>query len=184
LKTNKDPIAPTSTHSSEQAATELNTLMQRPRVYHAAHIPQKVDGIALGKLSAFAENGDALVDIENFGLQKIAAHTLIELNHSHIAQQVALGFQAGDPYRPTILGLLHQPAPVTNAVDDTPAQQELVVTQQGKRIIIEAEQELELRCGEAVILLTADGHIQLRGGYITSHADATQRIRGGSVQIN
>lgn len=184
MKTNQDELAQATVENNAHSRSELNQLIQRPRAHQTKQVPEKVDGIALGKLSAFAENGDALVDIENFGLQKIVAHTLIELNHSHIAQQVALGFQAGDPYRPTILGLLHQAAPLADTADDTPALQELVISQHGKRIVIEAEQELELRCGEAVILLTADGHIQLRGGYITSHADATQRIRGGSVQIN
>lgn len=54
----------------------------------------------------------------------------------------------------------------------------------GKRIVIEAQQEIELRCGDARILLTRDGIVQIRGTYVTSHASATQRIRGGSVQLN
>ena len=54
----------------------------------------------------------------------------------------------------------------------------------GHREVIEAAEELELRCGEACIVLTADGRIQLRGTYITSHASATQRIVGGSVHVN
>jgi ketosteroid isomerase-like protein len=53
-----------------------------------------------------------------------------------------------------------------------------------QRIVIEAGEELELRCGEAAIILTADGRILQRGTYISSDASATQRIRGGSVQIN
>jgi len=54
----------------------------------------------------------------------------------------------------------------------------------GERVLIEAENEIELRCGEAAIILTKDGRILLRGAYISSHASATQRIRGGSIQIN
>jgi hypothetical protein len=29
-----------------------------------------------------------------------------------------------------------------------------------------------------------DGHIIIRGTYVTSHASATNRIRGGSVNLN
>jgi hypothetical protein len=58
------------------------------------------------------------------------------------------------------------------------------VSQNGQRVVIEAQGELELRCGESVILLSQDGSIQIRGAYLTSHATASQRIRGGSVQIN
>jgi hypothetical protein len=54
----------------------------------------------------------------------------------------------------------------------------------GQRHVVEAAQEIELRCGEAAIVLFADGRIQLRGTYITSHASATQRLVGGSVHLN
>lgn len=184
MKTNQEELAQATAQDSAQAPSELNHLIQRPRAPQTTYIPEKVDGIVIGTLSAFADNGDALVNIDEFGLQKIAAQSLMELDHTHVTQQVALGFQAGNPYRPIVLGLLHHPTPRVEVVDDSPHHQALEIMQQGNRIVIEAEQELELRCGEAVILLTADGHIQLRGGYITSHADATQRIRGGSVQIN
>lgn len=183
MKINPDQRAQ-AIQDNMQTPSELNHLIQRPRAHQTTHVPEKVDGIVIGTLSGLADNGDALVNIDEFGLKKIAAHTLIELNQSQLTQDVALGFQAGNPYRPIILGLLHKPTIVAQPLDETEKPKTLEVTQQGKRIVIEAEQELELRCGEAVVLLTADGHIQLRGGYITSHADATQRIRGGSVQIN
>ena len=184
MKTNQDELAQATVENNAHSPSELNQLIQRPRAHQTKQVPEKVDGIVIGTLNALADNGDAIVNIDEFGLYKISAQTLIELNQSQLTQDVALGFQAGNPYRPIILGLLHKPTPLAETLDTTQESQILEITQQGKRIVIEAEQELELRCGEAVILLTADGHIQLRGGYITSHADATQRIRGGSVQIN
>jgi len=50
--------------------------------------------------------------------------------------------------------------------------------------VIDAGKSLEIRCGKAVILLEADGTIKINGTYITSHASATHRILGGSVNIN
>ncbi len=54
----------------------------------------------------------------------------------------------------------------------------------GERVVFQAEHEIELRCGDAAIILSCDGRIELRGTYITSKASATQRILGGSVNIN
>lgn len=82
-------------------------------------------------------------------------------------------FEQGDVTRPIVIGAMWGPPDASNAVEVN-----------NERIVIEAEQELELRCGDAVIVLTADGRILQRGNYISSHASATQRIRGGSVQIN
>lgn len=183
MKTSQEQPAQSVAKNNEQSSSELDNLIQRPRTKHVV-TPEKVDGIVIGTLSGFSESGDALVEVEELGLINIAAQALIEIDESQIAQPVALGFQGGNPFRPIVLGFLHQPAIKSELTLTSQARQELDIVEQGKRIVIEAEQELELRCGEAVILLTADGHIQLRGGYITSHADATQRIRGGSVQIN
>ncbi|OGF13736.1 MAG: hypothetical protein A2W00_03680 [Candidatus Eisenbacteria bacterium RBG_16_71_46] len=51
-------------------------------------------------------------------------------------------------------------------------------------IVIEAGEELTLRCGEASIKIRRDGKIVIRGEHILSRAKGTQRIKGGSVAIN
>lgn len=56
--------------------------------------------------------------------------------------------------------------------------------QRPEHLTLEAQETLELRCGESAVVLHADGRIQLRGHYITSHASATQRIVGASVHVN
>ena len=53
-----------------------------------------------------------------------------------------------------------------------------------REIVIEAGDELTLRCGEASIRITRDGKIVIRGEHILSRAKGTQRIKGGSVAIN
>jgi hypothetical protein len=52
------------------------------------------------------------------------------------------------------------------------------------RQVIDAEQELVLRCGAAAITLRADGTVRITGRDITSWARRRHRIRGGSVAIN
>jgi uncharacterized protein involved in type VI secretion and phage assembly len=99
---------------------------------------------------------------------------------------VALAFEAGDPTRPMVLGKLVG-ATDMGSTNQPPSQALSVLPQasmDGQRVVLTAEHEIELRCGEAAIILSADGHIQLRGTYITSQASATQRILGGSVNVN
>lgn len=163
----------------EPGTHSLDDLLQRP-THTRAQLPERIEGIVIGRLSALNSDGSACVDIPQFDLDTLPAPSLVALTAEHVGHPLALGFDSGNPHRPIILGLLH----ATASVADPKGRNELEVRRDAERIVIEAESELELRCGDAVILLTADGHIQLRGGYITSHATASQRIRGGSVQIN
>jgi len=51
-------------------------------------------------------------------------------------------------------------------------------------VVLEAEQEVVLRCGDASITLRRDGKVVLRGAYVETRAKGLNRIRGGSVKIN
>jgi hypothetical protein len=90
---------------------------------------------------------------------------------------VMLGFLDGRADAPVVLGLIE-------GGDPPPPRPEVEVEVDGERRVIEARDELLLRCGEASILLRADGTIQIRGRDITSWARRRQRIRGGSVTLN
>lgn len=146
-------------------------------IVHTPQRPARADGIAVGTFDGIDADGGTLVSIATFGLSRIRARSISPLDPSNIGQALALGFEGGDPMQPIILGpMLAQPALAASA----PAE----VLLDGERMVLTAEHEIELRCGEAALILSADGRIQLRGTYITSHASATQRILGGSVNIN
>jgi len=51
-------------------------------------------------------------------------------------------------------------------------------------IVLEAGEQLTLRCGEASIRITRDGKIVISAQHVLSRAKGTQRIKGGSVAIN
>lgn len=53
-----------------------------------------------------------------------------------------------------------------------------------KRVELEADEEISLRCGESSIALKADGKVVTRGTDVVSSARRRQRIKGGSVDIN
>lgn len=163
--------APDATGSSEQLLHDV--------VSGTPPRPARADGIAIGTFIGLDAEGGALVSIAALGLAAVPARSISPLDPGQIGQAVALGFEAGDPMRPIVLGVMlaAQAAPVPLRA---PAETML----DGERVVLNAEYEIELRCGEAAIVLSADGRIQLRGTYITSHASATQRILGGSVNIN
>jgi hypothetical protein len=97
------------------------------------------------------------------------------------ARPILLGFLDGRADAPVIMSLASMadppspaPAPVAEVVVDGEAQTR----------VIEAREELQLRCGDATISLRADGTIKIMGRDVTSWARRRQRIRGGSVAIN
>lgn len=51
-------------------------------------------------------------------------------------------------------------------------------------LIIQASQALTLKCGQGSVDIRADGKILIKGKDVVSHAQATNRIKGGSVSIN
>ena len=138
--------------------------------------PARADGIAVGSFDGIAEDGTALVSIPLFGLDRIRARSISPLDAAQIGHDVALGFEANNPLRPIILGLMIAPVVTQLAAAE--------VLLDGERVALTATHEIELRCGDAALIMSADGRIQLRGTYITSYASATQRILGGSVNVN
>jgi hypothetical protein len=124
--------------------------------------------IVLGQLHLAPESAKAgSVQVDLLGELVIAA-SLVPLTAADIGARIALSLLPNG--QALVLGKVWQGA-VGVEVD-------------GEERIIEAHQGLTLRCGEAAIVLTADGRIELRAKYITSQALATQRILGGSVHVN
>jgi hypothetical protein len=102
----------------------------------------------------------------------------VSLTEKQIGQQVALMFEEGDRGRPLIIGVLQNPlapAPPANLVQ---------ASVDGETITLNAESEIVLRCGKATIMLTRDGKVTIRGTYLLSRASGTNRIQGGSIELN
>ncbi|MGX9146898.1 DUF6484 domain-containing protein [Mesorhizobium sp. 128a] len=136
---------------------------------------EKIEGVVIGVFLGFGEEAPLVVFPGNPKQTAIPARSLTELNSSMIGVEVALLFQEGDPGRPLIVGRIVEPVRKV-----APAQ----VIRDGESVKIVGDERIELRCGKATIIMEKDGHITIRGTYLTSHASAANRIRGGSVNLN
>lgn len=94
--------------------------------------------------------------------------------------EVVLVFEDGNPELPIILGLL-QPPPAPLRLAEAPPLEAVV---DGRRVVLEAEDEIVLRCGPASITLRRNGRVVVRGAYVETRAEGVNRIKGGSVRIN
>ncbi|MDM8542942.1 hypothetical protein QUF90_17855 [Desulfococcaceae bacterium HSG9] len=53
-----------------------------------------------------------------------------------------------------------------------------------KKIIIEAEDEIHLKCGKGMIMINKEGKVILRGTNLISRSSGSNKIKGAAVQIN
>jgi hypothetical protein len=144
----------------------------------------------------------------------VTALATIPVLPQHIGRQVALLFTQGTDSRPIVIGFLYSPLqqmldnliehssempiPVSHAMDQTVFDEPAITSTQtinidqlgdtvhvdGKRVVLEGQEEVVLKCGEASITLTRNGKVVIRGKYLLSRSSGVNRILGGSVQVN
>jgi hypothetical protein len=175
--------------------------MTSPTNPSAARTPEtgeqeSISGTRLGWLVGSDAEGHFLVDYEGNRAGPLVARRTITLKPEELRDAIAtrrravLLFENGDPRLPLVVGMeqVQSPTPLTDAVLEAslpaPAQQPTEAHVDGKRVVIEGKDEIVLQCGQASITLRRNGKVIIKGTYVESHATGTQRIKGGSVQIN
>lgn len=150
--------------------------------------PARLDGIVIGALAGIDASGTPRVGFPGCpGGTPVPARSLIELDPAEEGREVALMFEAGDPGRPIVLGLIQDPTAIEIAPIEAPAEDPAPAPDaeiDGETVTLTAEKEIVLRCGRASITLTRAGKILIRGAYLSSRSSGVNRIKGGSVQIN
>jgi hypothetical protein len=134
----------------------------------------------VGELVALTDDGKAplVCFADQPGTAALRARSTVDLYAAHIGAGVVLLFEAGDPQRPIVAGVLR------GQRDDAPARAPVVIETDGERLIIDAKEQLVLRCGKACITLTNAGKVLIEGSYVSSRSTGVNRIKGGSVQLN
>jgi hypothetical protein len=142
--------------------------------------PPAIHDVILGRLIGLDGEGRPLVALSLPGeaTEIRLARAARPLGPAEVGRQVAMLLEGGDRRRPFILGLVWNPEP--DAAEERPVDLAL----DGERLVLTADREIVLRCGEASITLTRAGKIVIRGTYLSSRSSGVNRIKGGSVQIN
>lgn len=161
----------------------------------------RIIGAVLGQVRSIDSEGTAWVDFPGSEQALVPARRIGVTDDRALqdaadsATPVVLVFENGEPSLPLIMSVVASAAdakasPVSLAsapevaeaseVTDSPAQ--LLID--GRRLVLQGTESIELRCGDASIVLRADGTLKLRGRDIASLARRRHRIKGGSVGIN
>ena len=149
--------------------------------------PSLPEGACLGWIVRVDEEG-IWVDSDEHDAGPMLAMSVVALGRDELEAAIADGREAvllflASSGQPVLLGL-RQAVPVLEV--QLPAQ-ELTASvdgREGKKVRLEGQDEVVLRCGKASITLRKNGRIVIRGVQVESRATGRNRIKGGAVLIN
>jgi len=163
-----------------------------------AVIPDRLSEAILDPTSAhittivsITDEGTPEVQVEPDGLP-VAARLAVAVTRARIEaaidhrQQAVVLFEHGDRSRPIIVGLIETLQPEPPAPPQEPAETMSVIEADvdGRRVRVTAQDEIVLECGPASVTLRRNGRVIIRGTYVETRSEGTNRIKGGQVQIN
>ena len=130
--------------------------------------------VTTGVFAGFDSEGRFLVIQEGAAEAKESLST-VGLSESDIGRKLLLVFTDETGQRPVIVGRLQdrrQPVTSVNCKVD------------GERIVLRGERQIELRCGEASIVLTQAGKVLIKGNFVLSRSRGANKVKGAYVDIN
>jgi hypothetical protein len=130
-----------------------------------------------GVISGFDPSGAPVVRFayKNRATTSVARRA-VSISQCRVGSGVVLLLEEADPERPIVVGVIQDDQPNSNSAA------EAVID--GERLILAAQKEIVLRCGNASLTLTRAGKVLIQGAYVLSRSSGVNRIKGGSVQIN
>ena len=140
-----------------------------------------IAGLVIGRLMGLGEEDQ--VEVHLVGSAKTTrSRSMVPVTADDVGREVAVALSGPGQQDPLVVGFVQSAAELARS--RAAPGRHLEARLDGTRVVLEAEQEIELRCGKSTLLLRADGKIVLRGENLVSSAAGPNRIRGGSVQIN
>ena len=144
----------------------------------------------VGQISGVNLQGELLVSYGGrgpFPARMLSGISRKELSHpNQRGREVLLIFLKGNPEKPVIVGCMSDPLDeiLSLEIAGDPSDKPVDIQIDGRQIMIEAEDEIFLKCGKGSIQIRRDGKIIIKGTDLISRSSGPQRIRGASVNIN
>jgi hypothetical protein len=160
--------------------SEAEVLEVRQSVVAGNAVP--LHGAVVGVLIGFQDEGQTPLVIfpGQVGDAATAARATLDLHGAHIGREVVLVFEGADARRPIVVGCMQR----ADGWPDATQTRQVEVESDGERLIVNAKEQLVLRCGKASITLTKAGKVLVQGTYVSNRSSGVMRIKGGSVQLN
>ncbi len=178
---------------AEEKATTRNELEALLRA-ESPRAPAAAAAVVLGRVVSV--DGAGAVQVSFAGSERMRpARLALPLPVEELAaaalngRSVVLAFENGDPTLPLILGLMPESGCAEGQLaqhekGDSSAAPDVVLQVDGRRVHIRAQEEIVLECGNASITLRRNGRVVIRGNYVETYSEGTNRIKGGQVRIN
>ncbi|NBN46023.1 hypothetical protein GWJ05_09500 [Proteus sp. G2626] len=159
----------------------LNEAIENSEYHYSFDNMKKLPTIETAKLVNY-ENGNIFISF-NECEKPIPALSLAPVSNSDIGKICAIQFINGNIKNPLIIGLIQQKITTKNTKEKEINLNKMNKESNGK-LYLKADKEIIIQCGKSSLTMTSDGFIQIRALYIDNYATSTNRIKGGSVQIN
>ena len=172
--------APLEITLNDQVADEFTRLTQKPAAVSAPLAPAINASTAL--LHGFdVDDRPLLTGVPGLPGEVVAAMTTVPLTREQRGSTVVCVFDQGDLRRPIVIGV---PCQSGHSAAATAAEPHVTVVADNERLVLSAEREVTLRCGEASITLTRAGKVVISGTYVVSRSSGYNKIKGAAVDIN
>ncbi len=164
---------------------------QKAHLFRVSTDALQENSIQVGVIVRVKDNGEVFVDYpENRGsaikadVLSSAAPDILDLRKRCLPYSALIFVNAP---RPVVVGLIQKdltPEEPKQATIADSSNRGISVDIDGKRLMLESQREIILRCGKSSITLNKNGKIILRGVNLTSRASEANKIKGATVKIN
>jgi hypothetical protein len=134
-------------------------------------------GVSLARFVGFDDEGRFRVELPDIN-EPVRALSTVGLVSEDVGAQVAVAYEQGNAGRLIIIGRVRDRASAPASTTTT------ALKIDGERLVIRAERDLELRCGDASIVLTAAGKVLIKGNFVLTRSRGANKIKGAYVDIN
>jgi hypothetical protein len=145
---------------------------------------ERLGELTIAELVGFGDDGAPVIELSGKRAESCRALRAAALGADAVGREVVVAFEDGDVRHPIVLGVLDDGARGSARSSAIAAERAIQIDVGDERIELEVDREIVIRCGAASLTLCPDGRIVLRGSHLLSRATGSNRIKGGTVQIN